>query len=369
MKNRTEQARRILETEKLDALLISSSYNINYLTGFNGFSANEREGFALLTNTNLYIFADPRLYEGARKSVEAISYTKQNPTVIEFGTEKRLIPQIQEILIREKLKIIGFEENLTYSEYKYFKKLKNVRLILTEDIIEFIRQTKDTEELQDLLAACALTDNTYSHILKTIRIGQSEKEIAWEIEKYIRESGGELAFPTIVAFSENSAIPHHKTSNKKLGGKSIILLDFGAKVNGYCADMTRTFFIGKAPKKFQKIYDTVLIGQEKALELQIREPTQKLSGEIIDMTSRNYILSQGYPSVPHSVGHGVGLEVHELPHISPGYNDLLTPNIPFTIEPGVYISNFGGVRIEDTVLFNGKEIISLTKSSKKLTEL
>ncbi len=369
MENRIKQVRCILDTEKLDALLISSSYNIYYLTGFNGFSTNEQEGFALLTHTNLYVFADPRLYEGARESVRNMSYAKQNPIVIEFGAEKRLLPQIQEILDREKLKTIGFEENLTYSEYKNFKKLKNVTLIVASEIVEFIRQTKNTEELKALQAACTLTDKAYSHILKTIRIGQSEKEVAWELEKYIRESEGELAFPTIVAFSENSAIPHHKTGDKRLERKNIVLLDFGAKVHEYCADMTRTFFIGKAPEKFKKIYETVRIGQEKALKQKATKPNHRLTGEFIDMTSRNYILSQGYPSVPHSVGHGIGLEVHELPHISPGNKDLLTPHIPFTIEPGIYINNFGGVRIEDTVWFSGEEIIPLTKSSKKLIEL
>ncbi|MBP6913766.1 MAG: aminopeptidase P family protein [Candidatus Levybacteria bacterium] len=369
MEDRKIQARRILKTEKIDALLISSAYNITYLTGFNGFNTNEREGFALLTDSNLYIFTDPRLFEGVKKTLQTSAGTWKKPKIIEYNAEKKLIPQIQEIVDYEKLKIIGFEENLTYSEYEYFKKLKNVKLKLTEEIIEFIRQIKNNYELNTLQAACKLTDKTYSHILKTIRIGQSEKDIAWEVEKFIRESGGELAFPTIVAFSENSATPHHNTSNKKLEKNNIVLLDFGAKVNDYCADMTRTFFMGKASEKFKKIYETVRIGQEIALKCQIIEPTDALTGELIDMTARNYILSQEYPSVPHSIGHGVGIEVHELPHISPGYKEALSPNTSFTIEPGIYISEFGGVRIEDTAWFNGKEIIPLTQSSKKLIEL
>lgn len=356
MENRVKKVRDILEAEKLDALFISSPYNIRYVTGFDGFGTHEREGFALLTKANLYICADPRLSEGARKN-------SKGTTIIEFGAEKRLLPQLQEILHEEKIQTIGFEENLTVSELKRFRRLKNVKFKETQEIIEYVRQVKDVKELTYLQHACTLTDATFSFILKNIRTGMTEKDAAWEMEKYIRESGGELAFPTIVAFGKNSVVPHHKTGKTKLEPNSIVLLDFGANVEGYSADMTRTVFMGRAPTEFKKMYETVRVGQEKAFS------PQKVTCSGIDHIARDYIKKQGYPSVPHSVGHGVGLEVHELPHITPGYNQEILTNTPFTIEPGIYINGIGGVRIEDTVWWSGKKIISLTHSPKNLIEL
>lgn len=355
---RIQKVRKLLSENKIDALFISSAYNIRYLSGFDGFGTHEREGFALLTHSNLYICADPRLSEGARKN-------SRGATIIEFGSGKKLIPQLQEILDKEKVQVLGFEENLTYSEYKRFKKLKNIKFKLSEDIIEFVRAEKDLEELQKLQKACKLTDDCFSHILKFIKHGITELGVAWEMEKFLRENGGDLAFPTIVAFAENSAVPHHKTSNKILSKNSIILLDFGAKVDGYCADMTRTIHFNKASDEFKKIYEAVRIAQQLPFSTALNE----LTPEFIDKTARDFVISQGFPSVPHSVGHGVGLEVHELPHISPGFKEIIKPNTPFTIEPGIYIPGFGGVRIEDTVFFDGEKINSLTHSEKALIEL
>lgn len=360
MENRIKQVRKILVEEKLDGLLVSSNINIRYLTGFDGFGNHEREGYGLITRTNLYIFASPLTAEGAREK------TKDSKIqVIELTAQKRLIPTLQEIIEREKISIIGFEENLTYAEFKTFKKLKGIKLKVTEDVIEEVRIIKDSDELDSLRKACELTDSAYSHILENIRMGMSEKELAWEIEKYIREQGGELAFPTIVAFGKNSAIPHHITSSQKLEASSCVLLDFGAKINGYHADMSRTIFFGKADDKFKKMYEAVL----KASSFSLLASGQNVTPEQIDKTARDYILSLGFPNIPHSVGHGVGLQVHELPHVTPGFKEEIQANTAFTIEPGIYINGFGGVRIEDTVYFDGEKIESLTKSPKNLIEL
>lgn len=361
MENRIKKVRAILKTEKLDAILVSSNINIRYLTGFDGFGDHEREGYVLLTKSSLYIFASPLSAEGAREKTRNTGIE-----VVELTAQKRLLPTLQEIILREKISAIGFEENLTYAEYKNFKKLKNVKLKLAEEIVEEIRIVKGTEELESLKKACVLTDRTYSHVLENIRMNVTEKELAWIIEKFIKENGGELAFPSIVAFGKNSAIPHHVTSSQKLEKNSIILLDFGAKINGYHADMSRTIFFGHADEKFKKMYEAVLQAQQLPfLKSYIISP----KSEDIDKLSRNHVISQGFPSIPHSVGHGVGLQVHELPHISLGFKETIAPNTAFTIEPGIYENNFGGVRIENTVYFNGKEIVSLTKSSKELIEI
>jgi len=282
-----------------------------------------------------------------------------------LNASQKLIPSLSEIVTKEKIKSIGFEEHLTYYEYKKFKTIKNAKLKLVSELVETVREIKDEDELIYIKKACELTDKTYDHIIKNIKKDMREQDVAWEMEKFIRENGGTLAFPTIVAFGKNSAIPHHHTSNTKLENNSIILLDFGAQINGYCSDMTRTLFFGKADAKFKKMYETVRIAQEKGFI----DTSIPFSGQDIDSASRDYIKTQGYPTIPHSVGHGIGLQVHELPHISVGFNTEIIPNTPFTIEPGIYENGFGGVRIEDTVCFDGKEILPLTKSSKILTEI
>ncbi len=354
---RIKVARALLKEEGLDGLLISSAYNIAYLTGFDGFGTHEREGFAFITRLGLYIFADPRLSEGARKN-------SHNSTVVEFGAGKKLLPQIQEIITKEKLKVLGFEENLTHAEYKRFRKLKNIKFKLTEEIVETVRAQKNLDEVKSLQKACKLTDDCFTFILKKLRTGVTEKEIAWEMEKFIKENDGDLAFPSIVAFGVNSAVPHHKTGSSKLRANDIVLLDFGAKVDGYCADMTRTVFVGKANEKFKKIYEAVREAQELGFKI-----NKNTTPHRVDDVVRKHVVSKGFSTVPHSIGHGVGLEVHELPHISPGFKDKLKINSAFTIEPGIYINGFGGVRIEDTVFYDGHEIISLTKSPKNLIEL
>lgn len=341
-------------------MLVSSNVNIRYLTGFNGFGDHEREGYVLLTKSSLYIFASPLTAEGAREKVKDSSIK-----VIELTAKKRLIPTLQEIIVSEKLGVIGFEENLTYAEFKTFKKIKGIKLKLAEDIIEEVRIIKDPDELDFLKKACELTDQAFAHTLNKVKEGITEKELAWEIEKFISENGGELAFPTIVAFGSNSAIPHHFTANHKLKTNNIILLDFGAKINGYSADMSRTLFFGHANEKFKKMYETVF----QATNLSLLTSNSVVTPEQIDKAARNYILKQGFPNIPHSVGHGVGLQVHELPHISPGFKEIIESNTAFTIEPGIYLNGYGGVRIEETVYFDGKEIISLTKSTKNLIEL
>ncbi len=242
---------------------------------------------------------------------------------------------------------------------------------------------KDANELASLQKACKLTDNAFAYVLKKLRMGVTEKELAWELEKYIREQDGQLAFGSIVAFGEHSAVPHHKTTDHKLQANNIVLLDFGAKVNGYCSDMTRTVFFGRADEKFKKMYEVVRHAQQLPFDILRKSSSESrnskrkrfstspknITPENVDKVARNYIMKQGFPTVPHSVGHGVGLEVHELPHLSPGFDEKILPNTVFTIEPGIYINGFGGVRIEDTVWFDGNEIVPLTKSSKNLTEI
>lgn len=220
--------------------------------------------------------------------------------------------------------------------------------------------------LQSVKSACEVTDKAYFQILRNIKIGISEKDLARVVRKAFKQNKAALAFRPIIAFGKNSFEIHHKPTNKKLSKKGgFILIDIGAKVNGYSADISRTLFFGKANTKQKKIYQTVLEAQKKA-EKKVRP---NIKAYELDKVARDYIVKKGFDPIPHSLGHGVGKKVHEAPKISPISNEVLENGTIFTIEPGVYIKGFGGVRIEDTFVLNKGKLIQLTKSPKNLIEL
>jgi len=230
---------------------------------------------------------------------------------------------------------------------------------------------KSTADIACITKACKVTDATFKYILPHLVENVTEKQIVKKINKYLRKNSDGLAFKTITAFGENSAEIHHLPTEKKLKKGDIIVLDFGAKINGLCSDMTRTLFLGKASTKQKKMYNAVSETQQLAINLLKSSIInhKSLKAFDIDKIAREYILSKGYPNMPHSLGHGIGRKVHSGLRLSPKSKAYLKPSMIFSIEPGIYIKGFGGVRIEDTVLINGNKIEILTKSMKKLIEL
>ena len=235
------------------------------------------------------------------------------------------------------------------------------------------------QEIPLIEKACKLTDETFEYVLTKIKKGVTEKELSLEIQRFIRANGAGLSFRPLVSFGKNTAEVHHKSTDKKLKKNNIVMLDFGAKIEGFCSDMTRTVFIGRASRKQKKIYSAVLKAQQKAVKFLMRvQPladTNSLvkglnpSAKEVDKVARDYIISQGYPTIPHGLGHGVGKKVHEPPKISPKSRAILKPGMVFSIEPGIYIKNFGGVRIEDLVVLEKTGPRILTKSPKRIIEL
>ncbi|MDP2649686.1 MAG: M24 family metallopeptidase, partial [bacterium] len=229
--------------------------------------------------------------------------------------------------------------------------------------------------IENIKKACFLTDRTFKYILEQIKPGITEKKLVLLIELFIRENNADIAFPPICAFGNNSSIPHHQPNDQRLKSNDQILLDFGAKINNYCSDMTRTVFLGKAKGEQKRIYRTVLKAQKKAIEFLasnlrlLSSDTKPLKTSSLDQVARSYIISEGFPAIPHSLGHGIGIEVHEGLKISPKSKDVIKPGMVFSIEPGIYLPNIGGVRIEDLVLVNGKGIQILTSSPRHLIEL
>lgn len=227
---------------------------------------------------------------------------------------------------------------------------------------------KNPSLILNIEKACKLTDKAFDYILNRIRKGITEKQLAFEIEFFIKKHGSGISFPPIVAFGKNSAFPHHKPTDKRLATNDQILIDIGAKVNGYCSDMSRTVFLGKPTREQKKIYETVLQAQSIVMEklniLISQYPS--IPASKIDKVARDYIISKGYPTIPHSLGHGIGRKVHEAPKLSPKSKDILKPGMVFTIEPGIYIEGFGGVRIEDVVALEHCRVRLITKAPREL---
>jgi Xaa-Pro aminopeptidase len=369
---RLSEIKKVLTQNQLEASLISSLSNIIYLTDFHHFTDIEREAFILITKTNQYIFTDARYSHAVKTHVK-------NFKLLETSATTPFTKLLQKIIVQEKINLLGIEEdNVTIEEYK--KILSAIKKTRHFDL-KTLRIKKQKEEIEKIKKACAIGDKAFSYILKKIKLGMTEKEIAFLLETFMGKHGCKLSFPTIVAFAENAAIPHHKTGNRKLNKNEFILIDFGVKYEEYCSDMTRTFFFGKANKEQRKVYQTVLTAQQKAIEYitlsllrrqesmdsRIRE--KDIVGSHVDNVAREYIVNKGYPTIPHSLGHGIGLQVHEAPSLSPNSQAILADAMVFSIEPGIYLPDKFGVRIEDIFTIQNGKLVQLTMSPKKLLEL
>lgn len=345
---RIQQLKKLLAQEKLDAVLISAVSNIEYLTGYSNFSKDEREAYIFLGKNFGYIITDGRYSKAIQVQVPHLS-------LFERGYQKNTEQLFRKH--KKEIETLGIEEdNLTVVEQKilkkHFKKLKHFD-------VKKLRSIKSPEEIDKIEKACQVGDLAFRFILKKIKVGVTEKKIADELEAFVRSNGATVSFPSIVAFGKNSAIPHHQTGDTKLGEGQIVLLDFGAKLDGYCSDMTRTVFFGRVTPKHKKIYSIVLEAQRKA----VKSVKKQIKAKEVDQVAREYIKSAGFADIPHSLGHGIGLEVHEHPSLSPKSKDILKEGMVFSIEPGIYIEGFGGVRIEDLFVLERNGLRKLTNAS------
>ncbi len=350
-----------LVDHEIEGLLITSSYNIAYLTGIHAFSIEEREARMIVTKKNTYLFTDARYTQMVKDMAPFVS-------LIEISTENPFSKTSLEILTNENIKQLGFEEeNITYKEAADFEeKLTDIDMVPTEEVVENIRIVKDNDEIEKIRQACALSDRGFRFIQKHLKPGVTELEIKILLENFIRSEGGSTSFESIVAFGKNAAIPHHLSTNEKLQTSDCVLLDFGAKIDGYCSDMTRTVFVGKPDEKFQKMYTATKGAQEVAMDYLRTHMKKGFEINKAQELANSHLKTKGFPNIPHAIGHGVGLQVHELPYVSPFADEDLVPGMVITNEPGVYIPNLYGVRIEDTVLITQNGVEVLTKSPKEL---
>ena len=365
MNLRLEKLRELLVQENLDAVLISAIPNITYLTNFSGFFIEDRDAYLLITKTKQYIFTHGIYKEAVQQQIkhfELISIQRENP--INVALEK--------LIKNEKIKKLGFESfDLKVNEYNNLIKQIDKQLLMPIDLVGKLRIIKTTQEINAIRNACKIGDQAFAFILDKLKPNVTEKQIAVELEFFIKRQGADISFSPIVAFGVNASQPHHVVTNAKLKQNTLVLLDFGVKLDNYCSDMTRTVFFGEGSMTQKKVYQTVLDAQQKAAEF-IKEKIAKkdaVNAKDVDMIAREYIINNGFSTIPHSLGHGIGLEVHEAPHLTTVSNDILKHGMVFSIEPGIYLPGEFGVRIEDLFAIEKNKLVQLTNAPKTLIEI
>jgi Xaa-Pro aminopeptidase len=354
MKERVERLVERLPEHHLDALLVSSTENRRYLSGFTGSA-----GYLLITPDQSLLFTDSRYTQQARD---------QSPDfrVVQMS---RGWDCLMEALKDTGVQRLGFEsENVTVASYsrlmetlKAEKALSGTSLLATTGLVEELRVIKDDEEVALLRKAIDASDRAMDAICP-LREGMTEREVAWRMEAAMRESGADsTSFNTIVASGPNGAMPHHRPTERTICRGEPVVIDMGARVGGYCSDITRTVVLGDPDETFHKIYDIVLGAQLTAISI----VQAGMTGAECDSLARSVIEEAGYDdNFGHGLGHGVGLAVHEGPRVGPGSTDRLGLNMVFTIEPGIYLPGWGGVRIEDIVILEKEGARPLSKVRK-----
>lgn len=348
MNSKIKWLRDKINMQNMQGIIISNPTNIKYLTGI------EAEGTLLVARKENFFLTDGRYLEEVKSTL-----TIDDEIVVCNITGMSKEDYENYFLFCEN---VGFEENyITYAQYKdYMQKYKVNNFEETDYIIEKQRMIKDEEEIEKISKACEITDMCFTHLLDYIKIGKTEKEIEKEIETFFMNNGADgLAFDTIVASGSNSSKPHAKTTDKKIELGDPITIDMGCKYKGYCSDMTRTVFAGVVPSLVKPVYDLVLKNQ---LQTQ-KDLKEGASIRILARNVENDFKLNGYDLI-HSLGHGVGLDIHEMPSINSKNDTVLKDKMVITNEPGIYLPNNFGVRIEDTVLITKSGCINLTKSDK-----
>jgi Xaa-Pro aminopeptidase len=351
--NRLTRLRNLVAEKGLDGLLISQPDNLRYLSGFTG------SGWLLVSERDAILALDFLYAEQAKGESPDFEITQ---------IKRELHSWLPGLVFDLGWRKLGFEANLiSYDAHQNLlesirAKQVNLELVPTTGIVEQLRSTKDPEELMLITKAVELADAALEEAKAVIRPGIAEKEAAWEIEKNLRQKGSEgVPFEIIVASGPNSALPHARPTEKAIISGEPVLIDMGARVDGYCSDLSRTLFVGKPDETFQKIYGIVHQAQAAAID-RVRS---QMAASQVDQLARGVIEQAGHgDAFGHGLGHGVGLAVHEFPRLGVSSSDSLADAMVFTIEPGIYLAGQGGVRIEDMVVLEDGRARVLTKAPK-----
>ncbi len=346
IENRLKKLRQGLAEKGVEAILISQPENRHYLSGFDG-----SFGFLLISQQTKILATDFRYLEQAKRQAPDFKLFRIS------GDVENWLPELTDGL---NLRQLGFEAD--HVSFAIYRRLSNIQdeLVAVDRLVESLRAVKEPWEIELITEAAAISDAVLD--AATIQAGMTEQEVAWELEKSLHDKGSQpLPFDIIVASGPNAALPHARPSQRKIQDGEPVVIDIGARVQGYGSDLSRTICLGKAGDTFKRVYDTVLGAQLTA----IAGITAGITAGQADALARAPIEQAGYgDGFGHGLGHGLGLESHEQPFLSPGSQDSLVDGMVFTIEPGIYLSGWGGVRIEDTVVMENGKIRPLSRARK-----
>ncbi len=344
--NRLARLRDRMAALELPAMLITQPLNRYYLSGFSGSA-----GTLFVSAERAILLTDSRYTE--RAAAEA-------PDFEIARLERDVASALPNVLAQAGVNRVGFEStHLTCAEYKtWAETIGEAALVPTQGLVEELRAVKEAGEIALIREAVAIADAAYAHLKRILRPGLTEKQVAWELETWMRTHGADgIAFDIIVASGPNGAMPHAMASDREIRAGEPIVVDMGARVRGYHSDLTRTLYLGDGDETFRRVYDVVQRAQQAA-EAQL---APGVLGPDVDVMARSIIAEAGYgDNFGHGLGHGVGLAVHESPGLNQRTKDTLAPGHVVTVEPGIYLSGWGGVRIEDMVLItqDGAEILT-----------
>ncbi|MCI0714987.1 MAG: Xaa-Pro peptidase family protein [Chlorobi bacterium] len=349
--SRIEKIKEILDELSLDAFYITHIPNIRYITGFSGSSA-----IVIVTKGKNYFITDFRYKEQSAKQVKGF----------DISVNYLALEEIKKIFSSEGFKSVGFESTrLTVHQLENLQKnFPGVKFTAVAERIEKLTMVKTPDEIEKLKKAAEITDKTFSKLLEIIKPGMSEKDVSAEISYWHKKFGAEKdSSDPIVASGWRGCLPHGVATDKIIERGEMVTLDFGCVYEGFCSDLTRTIAVGEPSDEMKKIYNIVYDSQLEA----IKNAKTGITTKELDSTARDFINKKGYgEKFGHGLGHGLGIEVHEMPSVSQRTDVKLPEGVIVTIEPGIYIENLGGVRIEDDVLIKNGGCVVLNSSSKEL---
>ena len=354
MNSRIQKLLKKFAANEIDAMFVTQSINRRYLSGFDGSA-----GFLVISRKKAVLATDFRYTEQA---------VAEAPDFEILRIANNIADWFPSLIGEMGIKSLGFEAgDITFQFHRQLndalrKKKLEAKLVPVNGLVEGVRAVKEPGEIGLLKKSAAITDAAYENVVRDIKPGMTEKQVAWELEKSLRENGSQsLPFEIIVASGPRAALPHAKPTDRVIEDGDPVVIDMGARYQGYASDLTRTICVGAADDTFKNVYNTVLKAQKTALAT----ISKGITGKAADGVARKVIQEAGYgEAFGHSLGHGVGLAEHELPRLGPSSEDILADAMVFTVEPGIYISGWGGVRIEDTVVMENGKTRPITKAIK-----
>jgi Xaa-Pro aminopeptidase len=356
-----------LQAQRLDALLVTNPENRRYLSGFTGHdSGADSAGALLIANNTATLITDGRYTEQAEHECPGATIVRRDGDFAPLAAKLLRDSGAARVGFEATHLTVAIRDDLAAALAGQPGDGLAPELVSTRRLVEPLRAVKDADEIAAIERAVAITDETFTHLCGYLQPGMTEREVAREIDRYMRERGAEgMAFDPHVASGPNGALPHATPSDRVLTLGEPIIIDMGARVAGYCADMTRTVCLGEPGDDARKVYDAVLA----ALDVSEAGINPNLNGKQADALARDALTNAGYgDQFLHSLGHGLGLEIHEDPRLRKLADDqALEPGMAITIEPGVYLAGWGGVRIEDTAIVTDDGIRILTTSHKRFS--